>query len=289
MQISWKRQQKFRLLGTSIARENWGQSRKGRCAMTMPTWVRSQLESSGIHHALRHHPPVYSSQELAEIEHISGNQVAKVVVAVSDGTPVLLVLPASRQVNLRKAARLLHKRHLRLASENEIRLFFPDCEVGAIPPLNHWRNVPVVVDNSGFESGHLLFQAGTHEEAILVSYNDWFSLVQPQVADFSEPVQASRHEQDEQQVRRAGNFAKWALALALILLVLGAMILLGQLLLEGFSDSAATAGANSFALATMALLAFAVAPLAIGAVLWLAAMVLMPFFSVTAWRRRSRA
>jgi hypothetical protein len=64
---------------------------------------------------------------------------------------------------------------------------FTDCETGAIPPLRHWKDVEVLVDAAIPPAGDLLFQAGTHEDVILLKSPDWFDLVQPVVASFTEP------------------------------------------------------------------------------------------------------
>jgi Ala-tRNA(Pro) deacylase len=65
--------------------------------------------------------------------------------------------------------------------------FFPDCEVGAVPPLRHWKDVGVLMDRSLSGEGDILFQAGTHTDAIRLRFRDWYELVKPQVAAFSEP------------------------------------------------------------------------------------------------------
>src|SRR5437763_45727 len=82
------------------------------------------------------------AQKLAQVEHISGHRVAKVVIAMADGLPVELILPATRRVCLEKLRKVLGAWDVRLASETEMEDFFPGCEVGAVPPLDHWPGVP---------------------------------------------------------------------------------------------------------------------------------------------------
>ena len=38
--------------------------------------------------------------------------------------------------------------------------------------------------------GDILFQAGTHCEAVRMGFEDWFQMVNPRVGSFSEPVSA---------------------------------------------------------------------------------------------------
>jgi len=145
------------------------------------------LQRRGISFIELHHPVVYTAQELAEQEHVSGHRVAKVVVVMVSGRPFELVLPASRQVELNRVRTILGTRDVRLATEGEMERFFDDCEVGAVPPLRHWEGVEVLMDRSLNVEGDIVFQAGTHRDAVRVNFRDWYKMVNPQVASFSRP------------------------------------------------------------------------------------------------------
>lgn len=153
--------------------------------MATPKWVRKMLEARGIPFTELHHREVYTAQDVAHQEHISGHRVAKVVVVMADGLPVELILPASRHVDLNRVRELLGGGEVRLATETEIERYFTDCEVGAIPPLRHWENVKVLMDQSLKVEGDILFQAGTHQDAVRLRFRDWYNLVDPQVGAFA--------------------------------------------------------------------------------------------------------
>ncbi len=68
---------------------------------------------------------------------------------------------------------------------------FTDCETGAIPPLRRWKDVTVMMDSSMSSARELVFQAGTHEDAIRLNYQDWFALVSPRVEFFAVPEHPS--------------------------------------------------------------------------------------------------
>src|SRR5437764_15303188 len=106
--------------------------------MATATWIREELDRRGVTYEETHHPEVYTAQEVAQAEHISGDRVAKVVCVMADGRPVELVLPASRRVCLDWVKNLLGADELRLATEEELARHFTDCELGAIPALRHW-------------------------------------------------------------------------------------------------------------------------------------------------------
>jgi Ala-tRNA(Pro) deacylase len=146
------------------------------------------LQSRGIPFDELHHPEAFTAQRMAEREHVSGHRVAKVVVVMADGRPVELILPATRQVRMDVLHAILNVRRVRLATEEEMGAAFSDCEVGAIPALRHWKGIDVVMDRTLNVEGDIVFQAGTHEDAVRVSFRDWYELVKPQVATFSEPA-----------------------------------------------------------------------------------------------------
>jgi Ala-tRNA(Pro) deacylase len=147
------------------------------------------LKLRGIPFEELHHPEAYTAQEVAQREHFSGHRVAKVVVVMADGRPVELILPASRHVNLDRVRMVLHAQDVRLATEDEMEDYFTDCELGAVPALRHWKGVEVLMDRSLNAADQILFQAGTHQDAVRLNFRDWYELVRPQVATFSEPAQ----------------------------------------------------------------------------------------------------
>ena len=160
--------------------------------MATPLWIRKTLQLRGIPFEELHHPEVYTAQEVAQREHVSGHRLAKVVVVMVDGRPVELILPASRHVDLQRVRLILKAKEVRLAREEEMEKFFNDCELGAVPALRHWKGVDVLMDRSMNVEGKIVFQAGTHQDAVRLNFRDWYELVQPQVATFSEPAELAQ-------------------------------------------------------------------------------------------------
>src|SRR3970282_2990395 len=99
---------------------------------------RERLEQlfreQGVKYKGTTHPEVYTAQEVAAVEHVSGYAVAKTVAVSADGKLVLVVLPAPHRVDITKVKRALGAEEVRLAQEEEGSSLFPDCEVGALPP-----------------------------------------------------------------------------------------------------------------------------------------------------------
>ncbi|MCL6505219.1 MAG: YbaK/EbsC family protein [Pirellulales bacterium] len=160
--------------------------------MATPSWIRKMLQLRGIPFEELHHPEAFTAQEVAQREHFSGHRVAKVVVVIADGKPLELILPASRRVDMARLQALLGVRDVRLATEAEMEQMFTDCEVGAVPPLRHASGVDVLMDESLRVEGDILFQAGTHADAVRLNFQDWYAMVNPRVGSFSLPAEAAR-------------------------------------------------------------------------------------------------
>lgn len=164
--------------------EGWWRQRKER-EMRCKERLQEYLTGNGVSFEVDQHRVAYTAQQLAAAEHVSGKQVAKVVMAITDGDLVMLVLPASSNVSLEKLRAELGAREVRLAKEEEFASVFPDCEVGAMPPFGNLYGVPVYIDQKLTRLSEITFPAGSHTESMRIRYADYERLVQPRVLEFS--------------------------------------------------------------------------------------------------------
>jgi Ala-tRNA(Pro) deacylase len=133
------------------------------------------LRDQNVPFSLHHHPPAYSAQQLAQIEHVPGRMVAKVVIVVADNEMMMLCLPAPCRVDFFKVMDVLGTDAVRPAEEKEFAKAFPDCELGAMPPLGNLYKMPVYVDRRLTANSHIVFQAGTHTDTVDMFYADFAS------------------------------------------------------------------------------------------------------------------
>jgi Ala-tRNA(Pro) deacylase len=140
-----------------------------------------------VSYSVLHHRPAYTAQEEAAITHVPGRQWAKSVAFVADDRHILVVVPASSFVDVDRLRTVSGAREIRLASEREFERMYPDCEMGAMPPLGPLYGQPVFVDRSLARCEEIVFNAGSHSDAIKVKYEDFIRVVQPTVGDFSVP------------------------------------------------------------------------------------------------------
>lgn len=147
--------------------------------------VDEYLRENGVWFEHHTHRPVYTAQELAAEEHISGRDVAKAVVVKLDDSFVLCVLPAHQKLDMGKLCMAENAHSCRLAEESEMSELFPDVEVGAEPPMGNLYNLPTIVDASLAAEERIMFPAGSHRDAIEMGFRDFARLVQPRVTDMS--------------------------------------------------------------------------------------------------------
>lgn len=145
--------------------------------------LERSLEEAGVPHVFQQHRAAFTAQHVAQTEHIPGRMMAKPVMVEADGSLAMVVLPATEQADLDKVTTALHAQTVRLASEDEFRRTFPDCETGAMPVFGNLYGVPVIADTCLADNDNIVCQAGTHAETVQVAYSDFERLVHPVLAD----------------------------------------------------------------------------------------------------------
>ena len=103
----------------------------------------------------------------------------------ADGEPIQAVVPADLEVDLDRLADVTEARTLRLAGEDELRWLYPDCEPGAMPPLGPLYRQTVFVDGTLAAEARIVFNAGTHADAIAMRYDDFAAITHPIVGWFA--------------------------------------------------------------------------------------------------------
>lgn len=150
--------------------------------------VQEFLRRSNTAYTVFPHRPAYTAQEEAAVSHVPGRDWAKVVVCFAGGEPIQAVVPADLHVDLVRLARLARVEHLRLAREDELDWLFPDCERGAMPPFGPMYRQRVFVDTSLAIENEIVFNGGTHADAVVMKYDDFARLAMPVTGRFATRV-----------------------------------------------------------------------------------------------------
>ncbi len=153
--------------------------------MTILKKLKDYLEKNRVSYEVGYHARVYTAQEVAASQHVPGREMAKVVMVKADEKMIMLVLPASYRVDMKKLKGLLNCKRVGMTKEEKFEELFPDCEVGAMPPFGNLYNLEVWVNQILTQDDFIVFRAGSHVETLRIKYNDYAGLVNSKVGDFS--------------------------------------------------------------------------------------------------------
>lgn len=143
--------------------------------------LKAMLDEAKIPYEVYNHALAYTAQEIAAKQHVSGNEMAKVVMIEADERLVMGVVRGNDKINLHVVEESLGVRHARLATEDEFIARFPDCEIGAMPPFGNLFGVNVYVDPALAKDEYIYFNAGNHVQTVRLKYKDFARLVEPTV------------------------------------------------------------------------------------------------------------
>ena len=86
----------------------------------------------------------------------------------------LVVIPASRRLDLHLAREALGDNHARLATEDELGRDFADYQLGALPPLGALVGSQVYVDPEVLGHDTVVFAAGSQTESVRMRTEELF-------------------------------------------------------------------------------------------------------------------
>jgi Ala-tRNA(Pro) deacylase len=150
--------------------------------------VQSYLDQLGIHYRMCHHETAYTAQDLAAAEHVPGQKVIKPVIVRADGEFVMCALPAPYKVDIDELRDQLEANNVELVEEEKLNELFPGCELGAEPPIGRLFNMPTLMDESVMNDSQVMFQAGNHSDAVIMSLADYRRAAMPEVAHFGRHI-----------------------------------------------------------------------------------------------------
>jgi Ala-tRNA(Pro) deacylase len=144
--------------------------------MAIAAKLKTFLTEHEADYSLQRHPHTGSSMESAEAAHVPGDCLAKGVVLKDDKGYLLVVVPSDYHVDLESLNKKLG-RTMEMAPEEAFGQLFPDCEVGAIPPIGAAYGVPTIWDTTLGDKDEVYFEAGDHESLVRVTGRHFHELM----------------------------------------------------------------------------------------------------------------
>ena len=143
------------------------------------------LDRSLARYEIMEHYPAFTAQRVAQAEHVHGKDVAKPVVVTADGKYYMCVLSACCRIDMDALRNLLGADEIELTDEFEMAKLFPDCEVGAEPPFGSLYGLSTIMDKSLEDNDHIVFQSGSHDEAVKMDLLEYRRIESPRILGFS--------------------------------------------------------------------------------------------------------
>ena len=148
--------------------------------MSLPK-LKQFLDGHNIKYVVISHSVAYTAAGIAALTHIPGKELAKTVIVKVDGALAMAVVAASQHVDLDALKLVSGARTVELATEDEFKERFPDCEVGAMPPFGNLYDMAVFADEKLSLDKEIAFNAGSHRELVRIAWADFERLVEPKV------------------------------------------------------------------------------------------------------------
>jgi Ala-tRNA(Pro) deacylase len=146
--------------------------------------LRDWLTQGGVPFTVLQHEPVFTSEQAAAVRGTSLASGAKALVVKAGDRFLMLVLPADRKLDSRKARDVLGVKALRFASREEV-LELTGLQPGSIPPFGSLFGLPTYCDPALAENPSITFNAGDHTISLQMTYADYAAAERPTVLSFT--------------------------------------------------------------------------------------------------------
>ena len=145
--------------------------------------VQEFLQAGGVAFTVSRHEPVFTSEQAAAVRGTPLASGAKALIVKADAF-VMLVLPADRKLDSRKARANLGVKSLRFASRAEVEQM-TGLQPGSIPPFGSLFNLPTYCDPALGENESINFNAGDHAISVHMKYADYIEAEKPKLVEIS--------------------------------------------------------------------------------------------------------
>jgi Ala-tRNA(Pro) deacylase len=146
--------------------------------------VKDKLTAAEVPFTVSHHEPVFTSEQAAAVRSAPLGSGAKALVVKAGEGFALLIIPADRKLDSKKARANLRVKSIRFATKEEV-LELTTLQPGSIPPFGSLFNLAAYVDPGLAEHASINFNAGDHSISIQMTYADYLNAEQPMALEMT--------------------------------------------------------------------------------------------------------
>lgn len=152
--------------------------------MTVFDRIRDKLTAAGIAFGVLHHAPVFTSEEAAAVRGVALSSGAKALIVKAGESFVLLIVPADRKLDSKKARGALGVKSTRFATREEVEQL-TGLQPGSIPPFGSLFDLPTVCDPALQCNETINFNAGDHCISVSMTCADYLAVERPSLAELT--------------------------------------------------------------------------------------------------------
>lgn len=155
----------------------------------------NRLDAHKVKYRVLPHKTVYTAYDLASTLGHELNKVAKTLVVKADKRYVLVVLPANVRLDLKKLAKVLKAKAVKIAPEPVLAKL--KLKPGMTPPFGSLAGLEVALEKSLLKAADIIVRAGSLTESIGMKAKDFVEMESPILGTFGarasyKPQAASR-------------------------------------------------------------------------------------------------
>lgn len=144
--------------------------------------ILQRLQQHGMSYKYLSHEPVTTSEESARVRGGKLEEGAKALVMQADQEFIMVVVPGHLRADLDAVKKQLGAHKVAMASKDSVEAK-TGLQVGSIPPFGSVFGMKTLLDSHLGENEQVAFNVGRHDRSIVMSYDDYVRLEQPQLLE----------------------------------------------------------------------------------------------------------
>lgn len=169
--------------------------------MPIPKKIINYLDKNGVKYEVVDHRKVFTAYDAAQTLHIKVSQIAKNLLVKAGKNYILAVLPADRNIDFAKLAKLAGVAKATLPKEGVMQKVFK-VKPGALPAFGGLYKIPVYLDKALLKENKAIFSSGSFTESIKMNLSAYQKLEQPILGSFSLAKKIKKQKPAKKLVKR---------------------------------------------------------------------------------------
>lgn len=154
--------------------------------MPIPKTVEAYLRKANKKFEQISHKTVYTGYDLAQTLKRKLHEVGKALLVKADKAYVLVVLPASKRLDLGKLKKALNAKSISLVPEKAMNTLMSASKTAAITAFGGLHKIQTVVDRGLLRTKDVFLQAGNFTDSVRMKVKDFVKLEQAKLVQIAE-------------------------------------------------------------------------------------------------------